>query len=446
MAVTSFSTLLGFALPTTGDLPGTWGDTVNTSITALIDSAVAGTATASVASANWTLTNTQGVANEARAAILIPTGSPGVSRNIIVPSQSKAYIVINQSNAAVVVKGAATTGATIAVGLSALVAWNGTDFKVIASSASGTVTTISVASSNGFAGTVATPTSTPVITLTTTATGILKGDGSAISAAVAGTDYPGITTANVFTGIQTIQGVRISRGAGSNANNILIGEGGGGLAANTTGNYNYCLGLSMSNCTTGSYNLALGRGALDALVTYSECIGVGHDAAVGGSNQMRLGGTGITVYTQSGTVSASDERDKADIRDISLGLDFINGLRPVDYKWDIRLDYARPKPEKGNLSDEDYTAAMLKWAEDVKPANLKHDGTHKRNRYHHGLIAQEVQSVIKETGVDFGGYQDFEVNGGEALQAIVYEELIAPLIKAVQELNAKFEAYVLTHP
>jgi hypothetical protein len=276
---------------------------------------------------------------------------------------------------------------------------------------------------------------------------VLKGNnaGGAV-AATAGTDYAGITTANVFTGIQTIQGVRISRGAGNQENNILIGEGGGGLASNTIGNYNYCLGLAMSNCTTGSNNLALGRGALDALVSYSECTGIGHNAGVGGSNQMRLGGTGITVYTQSGTVSASDERDKADIRDTSLGLDFINALRPVDYKWDIRLDYARPRPEKGAMSDEDFKADMLKWIEDVKPANLNHDGTHKRTRYHHGLIAQEVQLLIKKTGVDFGGHQDFEVNGGEALQAVVYEELIAPLIKAVQELNTKFEAYVSTHP
>ena len=137
MTVSSFSPLLGFALPTTGDLTGTWGDTVNTSITALIDSAVAGTATASVASADWTLTTVQGVANEARAAILKPTGSPGVSRNIIAPSQSKAYIVVNQSNAAVVVKGAATTGATIAAGASALVAWNGMDFVDVTAIASG---------------------------------------------------------------------------------------------------------------------------------------------------------------------------------------------------------------------------------------------------------------------------------------------------------------------
>jgi cytoskeletal protein CcmA (bactofilin family) len=53
----------------------------------------------------------------------------------------------------------------------------------------GTVTTVSVATGNGFAGTVATATSTPAITLTTSVTGLLKGNGTAMSAAVAGTDY-----------------------------------------------------------------------------------------------------------------------------------------------------------------------------------------------------------------------------------------------------------------
>lgn len=53
----------------------------------------------------------------------------------------------------------------------------------------GTVTTVSVVTANGFAGTVATATSTPAITLTTSITGILKGNGTAISQATAGTDY-----------------------------------------------------------------------------------------------------------------------------------------------------------------------------------------------------------------------------------------------------------------
>ena len=64
----------------------------------------------------------------------------------------------------------------------------------------GTVTSVSVVSANGFAGTVATATSTPAITISTTITGILQGNGTAISAATtgdltdAGTD--GITITN----------------------------------------------------------------------------------------------------------------------------------------------------------------------------------------------------------------------------------------------------------
>ena len=54
---------------------------------------------------------------------------------------------------------------------------------------SGTVTKASVVSANGFAGSVATDTTTPAITISTSITGLLKGDGTAISAATAGTDY-----------------------------------------------------------------------------------------------------------------------------------------------------------------------------------------------------------------------------------------------------------------
>jgi len=53
----------------------------------------------------------------------------------------------------------------------------------------GTVTSVSVVSANGLAGTVATATTTPAITLSTTITGVLKGNGTAISAAVVNTDY-----------------------------------------------------------------------------------------------------------------------------------------------------------------------------------------------------------------------------------------------------------------
>src|SRR5258708_39610035 len=57
---------------------------------------------------------------------------------------------------------------------------------------SGTVTDVSVVTANGFAGTVANSTTTPAITLSTTITGVLKGDGTAISAASAATDYAAV--------------------------------------------------------------------------------------------------------------------------------------------------------------------------------------------------------------------------------------------------------------
>lgn len=58
-----------------------------------------------------------------------------------------------------------------------------------AAGGSGSVTTVSVVNTNGFNGSVSNASTTPAITLTTTVTGVLKGNGTAISAATASTDY-----------------------------------------------------------------------------------------------------------------------------------------------------------------------------------------------------------------------------------------------------------------
>lgn len=71
---------------------------------------------------------------------------------------------------------------------------------------SGTVTNVSVVSANGLAGTVATDTTTPAITLSTTVTGVLKGNGTAISAAVANTDYVPLSTVLTKTADYAITG------------------------------------------------------------------------------------------------------------------------------------------------------------------------------------------------------------------------------------------------
>jgi hypothetical protein len=129
----NYTSLLGLAKPVTGTEAGFWGDVVNDQITTLVEAAIAGAVTLDVTSGNVTLTTTIGAANQARAAILLVTGTPGTNRNIVAPSSSKVYVVVNGSNGSVVVKGSATTGVTIAAGANAVVAWDGSDFVLVAS-------------------------------------------------------------------------------------------------------------------------------------------------------------------------------------------------------------------------------------------------------------------------------------------------------------------------
>jgi hypothetical protein len=130
---TAYTSLLGLALPVTGELSGTWGDTVNNSITSLLDTSVAGTTNVST-DGDVTLTTTTGAANTARQAILLFSGARTALRTVTAPAQSKVYTVINATTGGFSVKlvGAGpTTGLTIPNGASAVVAWNGSDFVEI---------------------------------------------------------------------------------------------------------------------------------------------------------------------------------------------------------------------------------------------------------------------------------------------------------------------------
>lgn len=203
---TAYSSLMGLALPVQGELSGTWGDTVNNGITNYLDVALAGTQTISGSQTAVTLSLTNGNASgtnlsqvgagstgSAQYAIINCTGNPAATLTITVPASSRQYTVINATSTSQSVKivGAGpTTGVTIASGERATVVWNGSDFAKVATSTAGTgtVTAVSVATANGFAGT-SSGGATPALTLTTSVTGLLKGNGTAMSAATAGTDY-----------------------------------------------------------------------------------------------------------------------------------------------------------------------------------------------------------------------------------------------------------------
>jgi len=130
---TASTSLLGLALPVQGELSGTWGDTVNNSITSLVDSAVAGTTTLNVDS-DITLSATALTTNQARQAIILWTANGTATRYITAPALSKTYVVINKTSStqSIVLRGAGpTTGVTVPSGNAYLVAWDGADFVKI---------------------------------------------------------------------------------------------------------------------------------------------------------------------------------------------------------------------------------------------------------------------------------------------------------------------------
>lgn len=99
---------------------------------------------------------------------------------------------------------------------------------------SGTVTSVSVASANGLAGTVATATTTPAITLSTTVTGMVKGNGTALFAATSGTDYAPGTAANSTGVIKSTTGTGVLTTAVA-ADFPILNQNTTGTASNITG-------------------------------------------------------------------------------------------------------------------------------------------------------------------------------------------------------------------
>lgn len=67
----SYTSSLRLIQPTTGEYPGTWGAEVNDRLTAVVDKAVAGTASITMTAANYTLTNANGVADASATTALI---------------------------------------------------------------------------------------------------------------------------------------------------------------------------------------------------------------------------------------------------------------------------------------------------------------------------------------------------------------------------------------
>lgn len=199
--------------------------------------------------------------------------------------------------------------------------------------------------------------------------------------------------------------------SGFNADTSVGNTGVGAVAlGNVSGDYNTGIGyLALGDMFTGSNNTGIGYNAGRFTsggipnTEYNNTTSLGFNSRPSGNNQVVLGNGDAIPHSYHDLQIRSDRRDKSDITDTSLGLDFISQLKPVDYKRTPRT------------------------------------GENKGERTHHGFIAQDLRSLIEETGLDFGGYQDQSIAGGEDVLTIGYTEFIAPMVKAIQELLVKVE-------
>jgi hypothetical protein len=117
------------------------------------------------------------------------------------------------------------------------------------------------------------------------------------------------------------------------------------------------------------------------------------------------------IYAANGTVHTSDRRLKKDVADISIGLEFIDQLRPVQYK------FIEGKKEM-------YT----------NPHGSTIVSSIAGKRTHYGLIAQDVHTAMKSD--EYALWILDNAKDPESAQGLRYTEFIAPMIKAIQDLHS----------
>ncbi len=213
-------------------------------------------------------------------------------------------------------------------------------------------------------------------------------------------------------------------------NNTAVGD--SALTANTTGSWNTAIGMrALQSSTTGFKNTALGwkaggRGG-DVIIGYagtdvnfvstatgafntfvgiagatadvSNCTAVGMDAYCDATDQVRLGNYFVSsIGGKVGWSALSDARAKSEIRELDLGLDFVLALRPVSYH--------------------------------IRGGNGRTD---------RGFVAQDVEALLGDDYnlLGIGGDRDRTLS-------LRYTDLIAPVVKAIQEQQATIAAQQAT--
>ena len=234
----------------------------------------------------------------------------------------------------------------------------------------------------------------------------------------------------------SFEGVCIGYNAGTSLaggeRNVAIGKdaldtqsGAGGATAvgyqalqGANNSYATAIGFEAGKSGYGSNSTYVGYQAYGSGNQHEIVISVGNPVGAG-ADTISIGKNGNRIYanfSSSATwTQSSDERMKKNITDDTLGLSFINRLRPVTFNFRKSSEY----PQDFIYYDE-------------TDKNSKDDTI-----THHGLIAQEVKAAMDaENNTSFKGYE----LANDGVHSVSEGNFIYPMIKAIKELSAKVDA------
>ena len=128
----TYSPSLRIELPGSGEQSGVWGTTTNNNLGTLLEQSIAGVRAITMVDANYTLSNYNGVSDEARKAVLVVSGTNTAARDIIAPLVTKTYIVKNNTTGGFAINVRAPSGASVSIpnGVTSAVYCDGTNFNL----------------------------------------------------------------------------------------------------------------------------------------------------------------------------------------------------------------------------------------------------------------------------------------------------------------------------
>ena len=223
---------------------------------------------------------------------------------------------------------------------------------------------------------------------------------------------------NTFVGTSSGRGITGNK-LGGNDNTAVGFE--SGLELEGAAHSNTFLGSSAGSTTeAGVENTCLGFNCDAEDDTATNQIVIGNNVTGTADNAVHIGNDTSHIrcdFNSDQTWDASsDRRQKKDIEESELGLDFINDLKPSKYRHKSPSEF----PEEWKAHDP----------EDKSPMGGS-------DKYYYGFIAQEVKEAIdKHDASDYGAWNADE----DGRQRVSREQFVVSLVKAVQELTAKVEA------